>query len=76
MKRISAALVVIAVAFAATPAAADRGTGPGTTFPEQPGSHLSTACSMIASNPGATTAPRSDRAGTITVGNFVDACFG
>jgi hypothetical protein len=76
MKRISAAVAVLAVAIAATPAAADRGAGPGTTFPEQPGSHPSTACSAIGSNPGATTAPRSDRAAQITTGNFADACFG
>ena len=40
MKRISAALVVVALAVAATPAAADPGV-PRITFPERPSSHKS-----------------------------------
>lgn len=40
MKRISAALAVAALAFAAAPAAADPGV-PGTTFRELPSSHNS-----------------------------------
>ena len=76
MKRVvSAALAVAALAVTAAPAGADRGA-PGTTFPEQPGSHPSMACAAIGSNPGTTTAPRSARADAITTGLFVDACFG
>ena len=76
MKRVaSAALAVAALAVTAAPAGADRGA-PGTTFPEQPGSHNAAACSAILSNPGATTAPRSAGADAITTGIFFDACFG
>ena len=71
---VSAALAVAAFAVTAAPAGADRGA-PGTTFPEQPGTHPSTACAAILSNSGATTAPRSARADAITTANFFDACF-
>jgi hypothetical protein len=74
MKRISAALAVAALAIAAVPAAADPGA-PGTTFPEQPGSHTSAGCSAVLSNPGATTAPLSATADAIVSGLIVDACF-
>jgi hypothetical protein len=73
MKRISAALAVAALAMAAAPAAADPGA-PGTTFPDQPGSHTSAGCSAVLSNPGATTAPRSATADAITTGLLSDAC--
>ena len=73
MKRISAALAVAALAVAAAPATADPGA-PGTTFPEQPGTHLSAACSAVLSNPGATSAPLSATAETITTGLIGDAC--
>jgi hypothetical protein len=73
MKRISAALAVAALAMAAAPVAADPGA-PGTTFPDQPGSHTSGGCSAVLSNPGATTAPRSATA--IVTGLIGDACFG
>jgi hypothetical protein len=75
VKRITTALAVAALAVAAGPAAADPGA-PGTTFPEQPGSHTSAACSAVLSNPGATTAPRSATGDAITTGLFSDACFG
>ena len=39
---------------AAGPALADAGT-PGTTFPEQPGANVQTACSAVATNPGTET---------------------
>lgn len=74
MKRVvSAAFAVAALAVTSAPAGADRGA-PGTTFPEQPGTHPSTACFAVDSNPGATTAPRSARAAAISTGVFVDAC--
>jgi hypothetical protein len=74
VKRITAALAVAALAVTAGPAAADPGA-PGTTFPEQPGSHTSAGCSAVLSNPGATTAPRSATADAITTGLIADACF-
>jgi hypothetical protein len=73
MKRISAALAVAALAVAAAPVAADPGA-PGTTFPEQPGSHTSAGCSAVVSKSGATTAPRSATADAITTGLIADAC--
>jgi hypothetical protein len=35
-----------------SPAWADSGTGPGTTFPEQPGTNVQTACAAVTTNPG------------------------
>jgi hypothetical protein len=75
MKRISAALAATALAIAAAPATADPGA-PGSTFPEQPGTHLSAACTAVLSNPGTTSAPLSATAGAITTGLITDACLG
>ena len=69
-----AASVAIA-ALAASPALADSGA-PGSTFPEQPGSHPQTGCAALVSSSGALSAPRSETAFTITNGLFGDACFG
>jgi hypothetical protein len=76
-------VIVTALAFAATLAAsafADAGP-PGSTFPEQPGTHSQTACAAVLSNPG--TGPggpasqnMSPTAGAITSGLFADACLG
>jgi hypothetical protein len=83
MKRISAALAVVALAVAATPATAAPGV-PGTTFPEQPGSHVSTACAALMNHGGflAGGLPgivgdgvESDVAEAITGRNYLDACF-
>jgi hypothetical protein len=65
----------VLMAAAAGPALADAGP-PGTTFPEQPGTHVQNACAAVTSNPGATTAPRSATANAITSGLFADACSG
>lgn len=77
MKRITTAvrLSVAVLAVTAAPTLADPGA-PGTTFPEQPGSHPQAGCAALLSNPGALSAPRSATAFTITNGLFGDACFG
>jgi hypothetical protein len=83
MNRIGAALAVFVLAVAATPAAADSGV-PGTTFPEQPGSNVSTACAALMNQGGflAGGLPgivgdgvESDVAEAITGRNYLDACF-
>jgi hypothetical protein len=76
MKRTATIVLSVAMAaLAAGPALANPGA-PGTTFPEQPGSHPQTACAALVSNPGALSAPRSATAFAITNGLFGDACFG
>jgi hypothetical protein len=76
MKRITTIVASIAIAaLAASPALADPGA-PGTTFPEQPGTHPQTACAALVSNSGALSAPRSQTAFAITNGVLGDACFG
>jgi hypothetical protein len=76
MRRITAIVASVAsVAQAAGAALADSGA-PGTTFPEQPGSHTQTGCAALVSNSGALSAPRSETAFAITNGLFGDACFG
>jgi hypothetical protein len=76
MKRITAIVTSVAVAaLSAGPALADSGA-PGTTFPEQPGSHPESACTALVSNSAALSAPRSEMAFTITNGLLGDACFG
>jgi hypothetical protein len=79
VKRYLLALCV-AVLVGAAPAFADAGP-PGTTFPEQPGSHVQGGCNGVTSNPG--TGPggsgmqnMSPTAGQITGGLLADACFG
>jgi hypothetical protein len=64
----------------ATPVLADAGA-PGTTFPEQPGTHPATACASVTSNPGTGAGGEfgqnaSPKAVVITTGLLVDACFG
>jgi hypothetical protein len=39
------------MAVGASPAWADAGS-PGTTFPEQPGTHVQNACAAVTTNPG------------------------
>jgi hypothetical protein len=53
MKRRLSAFLCAAVfmAVGASPAWADAGS-PGTTFPEQPGAHVQTACAAVTTNPG------------------------
>ena len=76
MKRITTMVASVAIAtLAASPALADPGA-PGTTFPEQPGSHPQTACAALVSNSSALSAPRSQTAFAITNGVLGDACFG
>jgi hypothetical protein len=70
----------VLIATAAGPAFADAGA-PGTTFPEQPAGHVQTACGAVTTNPGTGTGGQfgqhaSPRAGAITTGLLVDACFG
>jgi hypothetical protein len=76
MKRTTSILASVGASMAiaaltAGPALADRGA-PGTTFPEQPGAHVATACGAVSSaTAGAQAAPR---AMAITGGLFADAC--
>jgi hypothetical protein len=80
MKRLGVTLTVAAtIALTASGSAlADQGA-PGTTFPEQPGSHAQTACQTIAANPGtgtggAAATHESGTAGAIMTGLYTDAC--
>jgi hypothetical protein len=76
MKRITTLVVSLGMAgLAAGPALADPGA-PGTTFPEQPGSNVQTACAALESTSNALSAPRSQTAFAITNAVLVDACFG
>ena len=76
MRRVTATVASCAIAaLTAGPALADPGA-PGTTFPEQPGSHTQTGCAALVSKSGALSAPRSETAFAITNGLFGDACFG
>jgi hypothetical protein len=63
----------------ASPAWGDRGTGPGTTFPEQPAGHVANACAAVNSNPGTGVGGVveqniSPTAGAIVSGLLGDAC--
>jgi hypothetical protein len=82
MKRFACTLgacVVLAVGLVGS-AFADAGA-PGTTYPEQPGSHNAGGCAAVTSNPGTGvggTAGQhfSPTAAAITNGLLVDACLG
>jgi hypothetical protein len=67
------------MAVGASPAFGDAGA-PGTTFPEQPGTHVQNACTTILTNPGTNPdtghARLSPTAFAIVSGNLTDACFG
>jgi hypothetical protein len=70
--------IVVVVGFmtiGASPALADPGA-PGTTFPEQPGTHLQTACTAVTTNPGQGLEHDSPTAAGIQTGLIEDACFG
>jgi hypothetical protein len=81
MKRLLCTLgasVVLAVSLVGS-AFADAGP-PGSTFPEQPGSHTAGGCAAVTSNPGTGvggTAGQhySPQAMAITTGLLADACF-
>jgi hypothetical protein len=82
MRRLTVSVFAIAALMAATAgvALADAGA-PGTTFPEQPGTHPATACANVTSNPGTGTggaglAHISPIAEAITNGILVDGCLG
>jgi hypothetical protein len=67
------------MAVTASPAWADAGS-PGTTFPEQPGANVQTACGTITTNPGTGNNRLVDivppNTNAILTGLFTDACFG
>lgn len=80
MKRFVLAVTTAAVIAlgASGPALGDAGA-PGTTFPEQPGSHVQNGCQAVSTNPGtgpggAMESHASPTAGEITTGLFTDAC--
>jgi hypothetical protein len=68
----SVAASIAIAALTASPALADRGA-PGTTFPEQPGTHVQSGCAAVMAS-AAVGAPLSMRAGAITTGLLTDAC--
>ena len=73
-RRIAAAAAALALfAVTASPAFADQGS-PGSTFPEQPGAHVATACNAVLTGPGQGVIHDSDRAFAIQSGLFTDAC--
>ena len=75
MKRrlVAGAAAIALFAAAAAPASADRGS-PGSTFPDQPDSHVLNACAAIDANAGNGVANMSGTAFAITEGLFTDAC--
>ena len=62
------------VAATAGSALANPGT-PGSTFPEQPGTSLSSGCNAILTNPNNAYTNRAPSAAGIVYGLTVDACF-
>ncbi len=68
---IAFAAVLVFAGLPATSAHADQGP-PGTTFPEQPGGNVATACQAVISAPGQ--GPGSPVAQAITTGLLEDAC--
>ena len=75
-RRILPIVVVVGfMAIGASPALADPGA-PGTTFPEQPGTHPQTACTAVTTNPGQGIPHASPTAVEILNGLVADACFG
>lgn len=81
MKRLIVAISTAALLIMAPPAAvlADPGA-PGTTFPEQPGTNVGTACTSVTTNPGtgnggAAMEHGSPTAAQITSGLVADACL-
>ena len=80
MKRWLLSILVggILLVAAAGPALADAGT-PGTTFPEQPGANVQTACSAVGTNPGTGVGGAFNPAPTaaaILAGLYADVCGG
>jgi hypothetical protein len=75
MKRrlLAGAAALALLVTAASPAFADQGA-PGSTFPEQPGTNVSTGCTAILTGPQQGTANNSDTAFAIQSGLFADAC--
>ena len=69
----AAAALGLFAAVAAAPASADPGP-PGSTFPEQPGGHVTTACIAVTDHAGTGILNMSDQAFGITSGLFGDAC--
>jgi hypothetical protein len=72
---IAGAAALALFASAAAPASADQGS-PGSTFPEQPGTNVTTGCDSILANTGTGQANMSGTANAIATGLVVDACFG
>jgi hypothetical protein len=77
MKRrlVAGAAALALFATAASPAFADQGS-PGSTYPEQPGTHVATGCSAVVANTGTGLSNGSATAGAIANGLITDACFG
>jgi hypothetical protein len=82
MKRhILTCVAVLTLSLAAAGSARADSGAPGSTFPEQPGSHMQTACTALATNAG--TSPGgvveqnvSGTALAILNGLYIDACLG
>lgn len=76
MKRRILPIVVVAgfMTIGASPTLADPGT-PGTTFPEQPGTHVQTACTAVTTNPGQAFSHAAPNAVGTLMGLIEDACL-
>ena len=72
---IAGAAALMLFAAAAAPASADRGS-PGSTFPEQPGTHVTNGCDSVLANAGTGMANMSATANGIATGLIIDACLG
>jgi hypothetical protein len=75
-RRLVAGVAALALfATAASPAFADRGS-PGSTYPEQPGTHVAAACNAILTGPSQGFTNDSDTAFAIQSSLIADACPG
>jgi hypothetical protein len=73
-RMVAAAAALVLFAATASPAFADRGA-PGSTFPEQPGTHIAIGCATVLANVVTGATNDSDVAFAIQSGLIADACF-
>lgn len=75
-RSISTVTVTAALIVAGTGVASADPGAPGTTFPEQPGTHTQTACAAVTTGPGQGISHASPTAGVVLTGLIEDACLG
>jgi len=80
-RRILTGVAVLTLSLAAAGSARADAGAPGSTFPEQPGDHMQTACTALATNPatspgGVVEQHTSGTALAILNGLYLDACLG